>query len=142
MQHTRCSRAVNRRLAPAVCRRKWGFVLRPYSLGALPPLGHRYQPMANLAHFRTAHHDPEHALHLTVATVLLRRDMMKIITVRCTTVVHPQRDGTKTIQRQLDQATEELARLHGEHRHDRAQRSPVSRQCARIWDDQSASSAA
>jgi len=58
----------------------------------------------------------------TVATVLLRRDTVEVITVRGTTVVHPRCDGTKTIQRRPGQATEVLARLHGERKRNYYQR--------------------
>ena len=52
----------------------------------------------------------------TVATVLLRRDIIEVITVRNTTAVHPRRDGVKTVQRLPGQALEVLARLHGERK--------------------------
>lgn len=58
----------------------------------------------------------------TVATVLLRRDTVEIITMRGTTVVHPRCDGTKAIQRRPGQATEVLARLHGERKRNYYQR--------------------
>jgi len=58
----------------------------------------------------------------TVTTVLVRRDTIEVLTVRGTTVIHPRRDGTKTIQRLPGQATEVLARLHGERKRNYYQR--------------------
>jgi len=61
----------------------------------------------------------------TVATVLVRRDTIEVITVRGTTVTHPRRDGAKTVQRRPGQATEVLARLHGERKRNYYQRECI-----------------
>jgi len=58
----------------------------------------------------------------TVATVLVRRDTIEVITVRGTTVTHPRHDGSRTVQRLPGQATEVLARLHGERKRNYYQR--------------------
>ena len=61
----------------------------------------------------------------TVATVLVRRDTIEVITVRGTTATHPRRDGTKAVQRLPGQATEVLARLHGERKRNYYQRECI-----------------
>lgn len=61
----------------------------------------------------------------TVATVLLRRETVEIITVRGTSVVHPRRDGLRTVQRRPGQASEVLARLHGERKRNYYQRECI-----------------
>lgn len=61
----------------------------------------------------------------TVATVLIRRHTVAFHTVRGTVVTHQRRDGVKTVQRQPGQATEVLARLHGERKRNYWQRECI-----------------
>lgn len=61
----------------------------------------------------------------TVATVLVRRDTIEVMTVRGTTVTHPRRDGTRTVQRLLGQASEVLTLLHGERKRNYYQRECI-----------------
>jgi len=61
----------------------------------------------------------------TVATVLVRRDTIEVITVRETKAVHPRRDGVKAVQRLPGQASEVLARLHGERKRNYYQRECI-----------------
>jgi transposase len=61
----------------------------------------------------------------TVATVLVQRDSIEVITVRGTKAVHPRRDGVRTVQRLPGQASEVLARLHGERKRNYYQRECV-----------------
>jgi transposase len=52
----------------------------------------------------------------TVATVLVRANIIEICTVRGTTCTHPRRDNVKTVQRLQGQASQALALLHGERK--------------------------
>jgi transposase len=61
----------------------------------------------------------------TVATVLMRQDVIEVITVRGTTVTHPRRDGSRTVQRLPGQASEVLALLHGERKRNYYQRECI-----------------
>lgn len=61
----------------------------------------------------------------TVATVLVQRDSIEVITVRGTQARHPRRDGVRTVQRLPGQATEVLARLHGERKRNYYQRECI-----------------
>ena len=61
----------------------------------------------------------------TVATVLMRRDTIEVITVRDTKAVHSRRDGVKAVQRLPGQASEVLARLHGERKRNYYQRECI-----------------
>jgi transposase len=61
----------------------------------------------------------------TVATVLVQRDSIAVITVRGTKAVHPRRDGVRTVQRLPGQASEVLARLHGERKRNYYQRECI-----------------
>jgi hypothetical protein len=61
----------------------------------------------------------------TVATVLVQRDRIEVITVRGTKAVHPRRDGVRTVQRLPGQASEVLARLHGERKRNYYQRECI-----------------
>lgn len=58
----------------------------------------------------------------TVATVLVQRDAIEVITVRGTKAVHSRRDGERTVQRLPGQASEVLALLHGERKRNYYQR--------------------
>ena len=61
----------------------------------------------------------------TVATVLVQRDTLEVITVRGTNAVHPRRDGQRTEQRLPGQASEVLALLHGERKRNYYQRKCI-----------------
>lgn len=61
----------------------------------------------------------------TVATVLIRRDTIEVVTVRGTRVSHRRRDGIKVVQRLPGQASEVLARLHGERKRNYYQRECI-----------------
>lgn len=61
----------------------------------------------------------------TVATVLVQRDRIEVITVRGTKAVHPRRDGSRTVQRLPGQASEVLALLHGERKRNYYQRECI-----------------
>ncbi len=61
----------------------------------------------------------------TVATVLVRQATIEVITVRGTTVTHPRRDGSRTVQRLPGQASEVLALLHGERKRNYYQRECI-----------------
>jgi hypothetical protein len=55
----------------------------------------------------------------------MRQDMIEVITVRGTTVTHPRRDGSRTVQRLPGQASEVLALLHGERKRNYYQRECI-----------------